>query len=181
MRVKPTRLLRAAAGLTFGLLTLGGTQGAAQDSCKAINDAQDKVITTPTHIYTTMTSASNSADKHTTEIIYMGGATYVKVRGRWTRSAMTTQQVIKREEENRKASKSSCQYLRDEIVNGEAATVYSAHSDRADMGIKSDGEIWISKSKGLPLKDELDITSDGIKNHHSARYEYANVQAPPIG
>jgi hypothetical protein len=181
MKVKSTRLLRAAPGLTFGLLTLGGPQGAAQDSCKAVNDAQDKVITTPTHIYSTMTSAPNSADKHTTEIIYVGGATYVKVSGKWTRSAITAQQVTKREEENRKASKSSCQYLRDEIVNGEAAAVYSAHSERADMGIKSDGEIWISKSKGLPLKNELDITSDGTKNHHSARYEYTNVQPPPVG
>jgi len=59
--------------------------------------------------------------------------------------------------------------------------VYGTHSERAKPDVKSDGQIWISKSKGLPLKDEIDISSDGFKNHHSTRYEYANVQAPPIG
>jgi hypothetical protein len=181
MRAKQMSLLRAAAGLMFVLLTLGGTRVAAQDSCKAINDAQDKVITTPTHIYNTMTAVPNSADKHTTETIYLSGATYVKVSGKWTRNTITAQQAIKREEENRKASKVSCQYLKDEIVNGDLAAVYSVHSERADMGVKSDGQIWISKSKGLPQKNELDITSGGSTNHLSTRYEYANVQAPPIG
>jgi hypothetical protein len=174
------RLLRAA-GFTFGLLLTGPTRVAAQDPCQPSYDAMSKVMSTPAHIYSTMTGVPNSADKHTTEIIYIGGATYVKLGSKWSRSPMTTQQVMQKEEENRKASKTTCQYLRDEVVNGEAAAVYNTRSERADMGIKSDGQIWISKSKGLPLKNEIDITSDGSKNHHSTRYEYANVQAPPIG
>jgi hypothetical protein len=47
--------------------------------------------------------------------------------------------------------------------------VYGTHSERAKPDVKSDGQIWISKSKGLPLKDEIDISSDGFKNHHSTR------------
>jgi hypothetical protein len=180
MQAKRMRLL-SAAGFTFGLLLTGSTRLAAQDPCQPTYDAMSKVMSTPTHIYMTMTGVPNSADKHTTEVIYIGGASYVKLGVKWTRSPMTTRQVMQKEEENRKASKTTCQYLRDEVVNGEAAAVYSTHSDRADMGIKSDGQIWISKSKGLPLKDEIDIASDGSKNHHSSRYEYANVQAPPIG
>ena len=181
MRAKQIRLLRAAIGFTFGLLLTGATRLAAQDSCQPTYDAMSNVMSTPTHLYSTMTGVPNSADKHTTEVIYIGGASYVKLGVKWTRSPMTTRQVMQKEEENRKASKTTCKYLRDEVVNGEAAAVYSTHSDRADMGIKSDGQIWISKSKGLPLKNEIDITSDKSTNHHSTRYEYANVQAPPIG
>jgi hypothetical protein len=183
MQAKRIRLLSAAV-FTFVLLLTGATRLAAQDPCQPTYDAMSKVMSTPTHLYSTYSSVAsvpNSADKHTTEIIYIGGATYVKLSGKWSRSPMTTQQVMQKEEENRKVSKTTCKYLRDEAVNGEAAAVYSTHSDRADMGIKSDGQIWISKSKGLPLKNEIDITSDGSTNHHSTRYEYANVQVPRLG
>jgi hypothetical protein len=183
MRAKRMRLL-SAAGFTFGLLLTGPARLAAQDPCQPTYDAMSKVMSTPTHLYSTyssMPSVPNSADRHTTEMIYIGGASYVKLGGKWVRSPLTTQQVMQKEEENRKASKTTCKYLGDEVVNGEAAAVYSTHSDRADMAVKSDGQIWISKSKGLPLKNEIDITSDGSTNHHSTRYEYANVQAPPIG
>ena len=45
--------------------------------------------------------------------------------------------------------------------------------------VKSDGQMWISKSKGLPLRDEMDVDAgDGIKHHHSTRYGYTNVQPP---
>jgi hypothetical protein len=183
MRAKQIRLL-SAAGFTFALLLTGPARLAAQDPCQPTYDAMSKLMSTPTHLYSTyssMPSVPNSADKHTTEIIYIGGATYVKVTGKWSRSPMTTQQVMQKEEENRKASETTCKYLRDEVVNGEAAVVYSTHSDRADMGVKSDGQIWIAKAKGLPVKIEIDISSDGSTHHHSTRYEYANVQVPRLG
>jgi hypothetical protein len=180
MQPKRMRLL-SAAGFTFGLLLIGPARMAAQDPCQATYDAMSRVMSTATHIYSTMSAVPNGADKHTTEIIYVGGATYVHVSGKWSRSPMTPQQLMQKEEENRKASKTTCKYLRDEVVNGEAAAVYSTQSERADMHIKSDGQIWISKSKGLPLKNEIDISSDGSTNHHSTRYEYANVQAPRLG
>jgi hypothetical protein len=78
-----------------------------------------------------------------------------------------------------KKSKMTCHYLRDESVNGETAAVYSTHSETED--IKSDGQIWISKDRGLPLRHELDIEAGGSKNHHSARYQYGNVQPPRLG
>jgi len=180
VQAKRMRLL-IAAGFTFALLLTGPARLAAQDPCQATYDAMNKFMSTPTHIYSTMTGVPNGADKHTTEIIYVGGATYIHLSGKWSRSPMTPQQVRKKEEENRKASKTTCKYLRDESVNGEAAAVYSTQSERADMHTKSDGQIWISKSKGLPLKNEIDIASDGSTNHHSTRYEYANVQVPRLG
>jgi hypothetical protein len=85
------------------------------------------------------------------------------------------------EEQNIKSSKYTCRYLRDEPVNGEPAAVYSPHSEREDLEIKSDGQLWISKSRGLPLRQELEIMESGDKpdvNHHSIRYESTNVRPP---
>ena len=69
--------------------------------------------------------------------------------------------------------------MRDESVNGEAVALYEMHSQN-DI-VKSDGQVWISKGKGLPLRIEADIDiGDGDKRHMSTRYDYSNVR-PPAG
>jgi hypothetical protein len=91
---------------------------------------------------------------------------------------MTTQQMLEQEKENREHGTATCQYLRQESVNGAAAAVYAVHSENED--VKSDGTLWIS-GKGLPLREEVDTdVGDPAKTHHSIRYEYGNVQAPPV-
>jgi hypothetical protein len=180
--LKRTSLLSIILGFTFGLSLIGVPRLAAQDNCQPTYDAMSKVITTPTHIYVTMTAVPNNGDKPiTAETIYAAGSAYVKVSGKWTRGQMTPQEVMKKEEENRRNSKTTCRYLKDEAVNGEIAAVYNTHSETGD--IKSDGQIWISKSRGLPLRQEFDIDSGGPggKHHQSVRYEYTNVQPPPLG
>jgi hypothetical protein len=180
--LKRTSLLSIILGVTFGLSLIGAPRLAAEDNCQPTYDAMSKVMTTPTHIYVTMTAVPNNGDKPiTAETIYAAGSAYVKVNGKWTRGGMTLQEVMKKEEENRKNSKTTCRYLKDESVNGETAAVYNTHSETGD--IKSDGQIWISKSKGLPLRQEFDIDSGGPggKNHQSVRYEYTNIQPPPLG
>src|SRR5260370_1006512 len=107
MRAKQMRL-RRAAGFTFGILLTGPTRLAAQDPCQPTYDAMSKVMSTPTHIYTTMTGVRNNAGKHTVEIIYVGGATYVNVGGKWSRSPMPPQHVTQKEEENRKGRWTTC-------------------------------------------------------------------------
>jgi hypothetical protein len=168
---------------------MGAAPLAAQSGCQLIDDAMNKVMTVPTHIYGAMSSVpSNGAKPRTedashSETIYVGGSVYTKVGGHWSRGDWTPQQVMKQEQENRQKSKYTCRYLRDESVNGETAAVYSMHSERSDVGHQtSDGQVWISKSRGLPLRDEVDIESGGPagKNHYSGRYEYTNVQPPPL-
>ena len=163
---------------------MGAAPLAAQSGCQLIDDAMNKVMTVPTHIYGAMSSVpSNGAKPRTdeashSETIYVGGSAYVKISGRWSRSEWTMQRLMKQEQENRQQSKFTCRYLRDESINGEAA-VYATHAERAHPEVKSDGQMWISKSKGLPLRDEMDVDAgDGIKHHHSTRYEYTNVQPP---
>jgi hypothetical protein len=179
MKPKRIRLLCTMLGLTFGLSLIGPTSLAAQGGCQPVDEAMNKVMNVPTHIYGAMSpilsngSTPRPTDTVHNETIYVGGSAYVKVGGKWSRSEWTPQRIIKQEQENRQQSKSTCRYLRDESVNGEAAAVYSTHAERSHPETKSDGQVWISKSKGLPLRHEMDIDAGhGIKDHHSVRYEY---------
>ena len=148
---------------------------AADAACQPIFDTRFKLFSVPTHIYTV--AALPGGKSQTSEAIYTNGAIYVLMNGKWIHSRMTPQDMLKQEEENIRDSKSTCRHVRDEVVNGEAAAMYVAHSE--NDGIKSDAQTWISKSKGLPLKTEEDIdTGGGDKRHMSIRYEYGNVQAP---
>jgi hypothetical protein len=65
-------------------------------------------------------------------------------------------------------------------VNGESAAVYSAHSE-SEHG-KNDNQIWVSKGKGLILRQETDLDTGGAngKSHLAVRYQYGNVQAPKL-
>ncbi len=188
MQVKRIGLVGTIRALTIGLLLITVTQLAAQDDCERVITALTKVITTQSHIYSTTTTAPmGGAPKdppRMTETIYAAGAAYSRnAGGKWTRSRATLQQVLKLEEANQRNSQQQCRYLRDEGVNGEAAAVYSVHAESADQ--KSDGQVWISKTSGLPLRKEVDIDISDMgphgetqKDHRSVRYEYRNVQPP---
>ena len=150
----------------------------AADSCQPVFDAMSKVLVTPSHVFSTQGAGTRAGAKPQSESIYFGGAIYVKLNDKWIRSKMTAQQMLEQEKENREHGTATCRYLREEVVGGEAAALYSARSE--NEGVKSDGQVWISK-KGLPLRQELDIdVGDPSKIHHSLRYEYSNVQAPPV-
>lgn len=170
---KRTRWLSHLLALTLGLALVGPKSTAAQDSCKPVLDAMNKVYTTPTHLYNAMDSARKN------ELIYVGGVVYDNLHGKWARSIVSMERVKELEEKNRQNSKYTCRYLRDESVDGEVAAVYNTRAERTDLPLKSDGQFWISKTKGLLLRHEEDIDAgDGVKNHHSTRYEYANVRPP---
>ncbi len=157
------------------------TAARAQGDCKTVHDAIGKSITLPSHAYEAETDPnrpSAGATKH--EIIRTGGAIYVLTDEKWKKSPMSEADTRAQEEENWKTAKNvSCKYLRDESVNGQSAAVYKTHNENEDT--KEDGQVWISKSKGLPLREEQDIdVGAGDKRHMSIRYEYTNVQAPAI-
>lgn len=150
---------------------------AADAACQPIFDTRFKLFSVPSHSYTIESVPGGKS--RTSEAIFTDGAIYVLMRGKWIHSPMTPQGMLKQEEENIRDSKTTCRHVRDEMVNGEAAALYAAHSE--NDGIKSDAQTWISKSKGLPLKTEEDLdTGDGDKRHMSIRYEYGNVR-PPAG
>ncbi len=148
----------------------------AQDECKKVLDAGERLTTTPHHAYMTQV---NGKKQEVREEISVDGAIYVQVNGKWKKSPLTVQDLLKQQQENRATAKNmSCRHLRDEAVNGEAAEVYSAHAE--NEGIASDSLVWISKSKNQILRQEDDIDETDTKFHVSVRYEYTNVAAPPV-
>jgi hypothetical protein len=153
--------------------------GVAQaDDCSALYAAMNKVITTPTHLYSTNIAGYNKNVPESTEMIYSGGAIYVLAKGKWTRSTMTSAAMVAQQQENQRNQKATCRHVRDESVNGEAASVYQSHTE--SDGDKSDVTVWISKSKGVPLKEEYDLDVGGAagKSHNTIRFDYSNVKPP---
>ena len=168
-----------------GLLAMGFCGGVARgdDSCKSLYDAMTKMVVVPVHIYTTTVAGYNKNVPTSNEMIYSGGPTgaiYVMAGGKWTRTQMTGADMMGKQEENRRTAKDTCHVVREEAVNGEAATVYTSHSDTE--GSKVDSTVWISKSKGLPLKEDVNIDVGGAAgtSHMSMRFEYANVKPPAV-
>ena len=158
----------------------GGVALAQEAGCKALTDAMQKVLGLPTHIYLTGTAEYQKGKTDNSEMIYSGGAIYLMMNGKWSRSHMNTADMAKQEQENVRNQKMTCRFLRDEMVSGELAAVYSAHTRDDDS--KTDSTIWVSKAKGLPLKVDTDMDVGGAagKSHRSQRYEYTNVH-PPAG
>ena len=143
---------------------------------KAVLDAMAKLNQIPYHEYMTTTGDAAAGGTRQNEMISIGGANYIKVHDKWTVSPMTPKMMAEQEKENiRDAKVYRCQYERDENVNGEAAAVYKAHSENENG--TSDAEIWISKSRGLPLREKIDLNGT---NHVVVRFDYANVQAPVV-
>jgi outer membrane lipoprotein-sorting protein len=162
-----TRLLLVIAAI------LGACSICAADSaCKPTSDAKAKILSIPVHMYMTDAGAGKP---RSTEMIYLNNTMYIQVAGAW-RSRPISDQA--RKEAQVLDPNTTCRVVRDEAVNRESATVYGLHRQTADA--KSDSQMWISKSRGVPLKLEMDTDVGGTagKSHRTIRYEYANVQAP---
>lgn len=147
----------------------------AADACQPVFDAITKLVTTPSHSYST---GVIDGTPRSTETIYVQGKTYMLAKGKWMLSPATPNDVLKQELENEKQGKSTCQFVRNEFVNGEAAALYSMH--RETEIVKEDGQVWISKTNGRALRKEVDVDYGAAigKGHLSARFEYSNVKSP---
>lgn len=179
-RSNPCKSIFVAALLCSAAILLSPA-ARAQGDCKPVRDAIDKLTTVSSHAYETQSNpaqAGTGATNH--EVIRTGDTIYVLMNGKWKKSPMSSADMRAQEEENWKNAKNvSCKHLRDESVKGESAAVYSTHNENEDS--KEDGQIWVSKSKGLPLREEQEVDlGSGDKHHMSIRYEYTNVQAPAV-
>lgn len=160
----------------LSLLVIGQAATAlAADACQPVFEAIQKLVTTPSHSYST---GVVNGKPTSTETIYVQGKTYIFARGKWMLSPATPNDVLQQELENEKQGKSTCQFVRNESVNGEAAAVYSMR--RETEMLKEDGQVWISKANGRALREEVDVDYGRAigKGRLSARYAYTNVKPP---
>ena len=117
---------------------------AADPACQPVFDAATKIFAVPTHAYTTQSLPGGKS--RNIEAIYTNNAIYLLYNGKWIRSKATPQDMLKQEQENIRDAKTSCRHVRDELVNGEVAALYTAHAD--NDGIKSDARPGFPKVKG---------------------------------
>jgi hypothetical protein len=65
----------------------------------------------------------------------------------------------------------SCKLLRDETLNGEAVSVYS--NVMKSHLVTADGKVWISKTKGLVLQQEVEVDMGaGGKGKQTIVFDY---------
>jgi hypothetical protein len=164
-----------AFSLFSSLIVIACAAPAAADPCQPVFDAINKIVTIPSHSYSTGTA---DGKPRSTEIIYVQNKTYMLVKGKWMLSPVTPNDVLEQEKENEANGKATCEFLRNESVNGEPAAVYSMRRETEIS--KEDGQTWISKVTGRALRTEVDVEGAGGagKSHLSARYEYSNVKPP---
>jgi hypothetical protein len=151
----------------------------AANPCQPVFDARAKVVTTPNHSFTTITSETGNGGRATeSETIFANRRKYVRARGNWMRVPVNSQDVVEQEKEKEENAKSTCQFLREESVNGEAAMLYSLHREYDE--VTEDGEMWVSKGTGLPLRVEEDVDNRGskVREHCSTRFEYGDIRPP---
>ena len=150
--------------------------------CPAVQDANNKLFTTPFHMFSAQANAGvNNGQPTTSEMVFAGGARYILFNGKWSASPISTQELKDLEQRNLKNARNlSCHHVRDESVNGESVALYTTHSESTHG--KDDNQIWISKTRGLILRQETDLDTGGAngKTHLSIRYDYTNIQAPKL-
>ena len=160
--------------------TSPGANPGVDSACQAALDAGDKLFTTPYHAFMTESGEEEGNEKPlSNESIFAGDVLYILDDGKWRASGMSREVMKAMERRNRdNARNMSCHYLRDETLEGATAAVYSTHQETVHG--KIDSQTWISKSRGLILRQEIDIETGrpNGKSHMSSRYEYDNVQAP---
>jgi hypothetical protein len=166
--------------LACTLFALAVPAHAADPACKPVFDAMIKMAGTPSHQYMTENAAFN-AGPQSSEVITTSTAMYVKAAGSWHRSDYNPQQAMAELREAAQSKRTACKYLRDDTVGGEAVALYDTR-DEQEGGSVIDSQLWISKSRGLPLKQTIDMDVGGKKgkSHSELRFDYANMQ-PPAG
>jgi hypothetical protein len=171
------RRLTLLRHLALGLLVAApaAAQGTVPAECQPIMAAGDKQFTVPSHAF--ISSKGLGPTPMQSEAISINGATYVMAHDRWMRSPQTSQQLAQQAKEKVKtATVYTCKQLADETVGTTLANVYTSHTETGTG--TTDTQLWIAKTTGLPLKSEVDLSSNGHKSHMSVRYEYENVKVP---
>jgi hypothetical protein len=176
--LRPVTLLGAL--VSAGLLAAPAIH-AQTTNCATVKAAANKMFDTPYHAYL-LDSANTDAALHggkptSSEVIAAGGSMYVLHKGKWLKSPVSLADMKNSQDTT---AKITCTHLRDESVNGEAATVW--HTHMVNEVATYDSDMWISKSRGVLLQgnSSTDVGGPLGKSRVIARYDYANVRPPAV-
>lgn len=151
---------------------------AADAACAPIMAAMQKLAITPNHQYMNQTAAFEKTPK-TSEIIITHTTMYLQVAGKWQSRPYDPQKSAQELAAAGDTPGMTCQATGEETVDGQPARVFRTRQ-QMDDGDTVDGQLWVSKSTGLPLRQTIDMDVGGKfgKSHTEERFEYDNVHAP---
>ncbi len=161
---------------------LGATKmpASAASACDVVAAAALKVFQVPAHLYMTRTAGFNKGKTEISESVYANGGIYVMVGGKWVKSSASPKDLADgKKDSDQKLG--DCSAVRDEVVSGEMTTLYKIHN--VTDGESMDTQMWVSKSRGLPLRqiNDIDVGAGAAgKSHSETRYEYTNVTVPAV-
>jgi hypothetical protein len=178
-RIAMNRTLRALPFLAVLALPLASPVAHADAAaCQPVIAAMARVAGIPSHQYMTRTLPGMGSKQ--SEVVITASAMWILVDGRWKSIPYDGQRQVaemKRKYAEAVASGSvSCARAADEAAGGEPAAVYTLHQT-TEAGT-TDTRVWISTSRGLPMRQVIDIPE--LKARTDSRFDYANVQ-PPTG
>jgi hypothetical protein len=87
----------AISSLLVILATLAAPYVMAADACQPVYNALTKIMTTPSHSYSTQTAPLVNGHQRNVETIYVQGKTYMFAKGKWMVSPATPTDVLKQE------------------------------------------------------------------------------------
>ena len=159
--------------LSFLAGTVFAAPARAADPCDALYEAGIKAVQTPHHVYTTKTAGRAGKVVESSEAIFTGGVEYLRIGGRWRRSAAPQGAMLEAAREKLKTHPDTCVDAGRETVDGQAVTAYKVH----DRENGTDSIVYILKSTGMLLGEDLTLPDGSLVK---TRYEYTGVR-PPAG
>jgi outer membrane lipoprotein-sorting protein len=163
--------LKSALAAGVAVVLAAGPRPAFADACGTVMDAMFAQAKLPYAGSGEMVQ-SGQAPMHTA-VVVTGGKMYVQVMGKWQSLPFSAEETISNAKQKMAATKHICQQAGSEAVNGEAATVYTEHADKADA---PESRMWISDRSGLPLKVEIKLRGGAMTQ--TLEYHYDNIEAP---
>jgi hypothetical protein len=141
----------------------------AANPCDALYNAGIKSVQTPHRVYSTR--AMPGRKTQASEAVFAAGNEYLQIDGKWIRSPMPQPAMVAAAQEKLKTHPDTCTPMGDQMVGGQAVSVFKAHSNE----METDQTVRIFKSSGLLQGATMGLPNAGME----IRYEYDNVQAPP--
>lgn len=173
----PRGLSFVATAIVFAIGPSGGIAWAGDAECKAILEAVGKQASLPVRQKAVMESSQAPGRKFESEMIRTADALYMQINGQWHKRPYDPAKTIAEAQEAMSKSKHSCELVKRDEVNGQAADLYKVHSE-GPQGVV-DAEMWIGVASGLPLRQRTQMAPpSGTRMQHDVTYEYGNVKAP---
>lgn len=166
--------MKASNVAFLALIAAGLTAPALANDCDAVIAAAVKQAGMPYRSDMTITAPGGTVQKG--QAVYMVDKLYTLVEGKWNSMAINRAQMEQQIQASLKTGSITCKKVGSDNVNGEAASIYTAHD--VQQGNNVDTRTWISDSRGIPVKSEARISNGANVQTISMTISYNNVTAP---